>query len=268
MKADLKYGEIVSGMDSLTLMREIKDSNELLMGEWMAGAKKVQMAWAPFDSISSQAKVAIVGITPGREQMQATLRAYHRLRSKGVAHEKAMIEAKSFGAFSGTMRGMLVDLLDCIGVNEYLDVKSTSDLFNEGSQKLHLTSCLRWPVFVDGKNYSGSSPTMSSFEPFRKQIVTTLVPELQALPKDCLIIPCGARASEIVQAALRNAGGFDMDRFIERFPHPSGAARDVSYQFLGMALSSGRAKAPDHSIRQHAEALRARVLRMKAAMKV
>lgn len=67
-----------------------------------------------------------------------------------------MRDAKIFASFSGPMRANLVAMLDSIGVNHRLGILSTSTLWNSDANLVHFTSALRYPVFVDGMNYSGA----------------------------------------------------------------------------------------------------------------
>ena len=55
-------------------------------------------------------------------------------------------------AFAGTMRRNLIDMLDRIGIAEWLDLASTAAPFDEASNLLHSTSALRYPVMRDRAN--------------------------------------------------------------------------------------------------------------------
>ena len=55
------------------------------------------------------------------------------------------------------MRTNLVKMLDHIGANHYLRLSSSAELFGTRKDLVHYTSALRYPVFKNGENYSGSS---------------------------------------------------------------------------------------------------------------
>ena len=76
----------------------------------------IKIYYAPFDYINSKAKIMIVGITPGLQQM---------LQSFEVINEgKSLKEVKDLSSFKGSMRTTLVKYLDELMVNKTLKIKS------------------------------------------------------------------------------------------------------------------------------------------------
>ena len=102
------------------------------------------------------------------------------------------------GSFSGPLRANLVAMLDAIGVAEHLGVQTTAEIFRPGSQDVHFTSALRYPVLVNGKNYNGT-PDMLKTPLLRRMVETHLAEEARMLP-DALWLPLGPRP----EAALRH----------------------------------------------------------------
>ena len=80
---------------------------------------------------NTKAKVVIVGITPGNSQL------------KGDREGLDLREIKRKNAFAGSMRPNLVKMLDYIGVNRLLDIESCSSLWEEGFDKVDMTSLLK-----------------------------------------------------------------------------------------------------------------------------
>lgn len=87
------YGDKVSRMSRADLLDEIKTPTALALSAFKHGRKadQIDMAWAPFDHINRQARIAIVGITPGREQMGNALIEYQDQRKAGVRHADALL---------------------------------------------------------------------------------------------------------------------------------------------------------------------------------
>ena len=56
------------------------------------------------------------------------------------------------------MRNNLIDMLDEIGLNRKLNISSCSEMFNEENNLMHTTSLIKYPVFINGKNYNGHNP--------------------------------------------------------------------------------------------------------------
>ena len=116
--------------------------------------------YAPFDHVSHDAKIVLVGITPGMTQARLALDSAAASLNRGETPEGALSEAKVHASFGGALRNNLVQILDYLGLASSLGVATTMDLFSKDSTLAHFTSVLRYPVFVNGKNYSGNPDPM------------------------------------------------------------------------------------------------------------
>jgi len=187
--------------------------------------------YAPFDHIETKARLVVVGITPGLTQVLNALTAAVAAARKGLDLETSLAEAKLTASFSGgATRNNLVAMLDEIGVARHFAVPSTADMFRPGSTAVHFTSALRYPVFVDGKNYNGA-PDMLTTPTLRRQVDTWLAEEAQALP-DAIWLPLGPKAEAAVMH-LAGRGLLDSRRILAGMPHPSGANAERVAVFLG-----------------------------------
>ena len=197
----------------------------------LASEGNLQTFYAPFDYINTQARVTICGITPGYQQaINALNEAREHLRA-GASIEDAKRRAKETSSFSGPMRSNLIAMLDHIDLHQLLEIDSCARLFDTHQHLVHYTSALRYPVFVGGKNYSGS-PAMLSRTSLRQQIDTHLVEEIHALRSSCVYVPLGPKVSEVFQR-LQGKGLLKPEQILAGLPHPSGAnAERISY-FLG-----------------------------------
>ncbi|ETI69415.1 hypothetical protein [Neobacillus vireti] len=198
------------------------EKEDLLTEEFLyAKDGKVEVYWAPFEFINKDAKVIILGITPGWTQMELAFN-YVRHHIQEEEYEQMICNAKKNASFGGTtMRKNLIDMLDGIELHKFLNIESCEQLFNEKHSLLHTSSVLRYPVFIDGENYSGSSPKLFSQKLFLKMIDELLVPELNDL-KDAVIIPTGKVVSDVLKY-LVDEGKIMNKTILYHFPHPSGA---------------------------------------------
>ncbi|WP_272007821.1 hypothetical protein [Roseovarius sp. ZX-A-9] len=190
----------------------------------------LRVAYAPFDHIARKAKLVIVGITPGRVQATNALSAAQSALESGSSISEALAEAKLIGSFSGPLRANLVAMLDAIGVAEHLGVQTTAEIFHPGSQDVHFTSALRYPVLVNGKNYNGA-PDMLKTPLLRRMVETHLAEEARMLP-DALWLPLGPRP-EAALGHLARQGLLDRKKILRGLPHPSGANAERIAVFLG-----------------------------------
>ncbi|NIC38693.1 hypothetical protein HBJ58_18650 [Halomonas desiderata] len=186
--------------------------------------------YAPFDHINREARIIICGITPGMQQARNALNAARACLAEGQPYEIAMAEAKKIASFSGPMRRNLVELLDGLGLQNWLGIDSCQQLFGSHSHLAHYTSALRYPVFVNGKDYNGT-PSMLKQASLRRQIETSLSEEVSAL-SHALFVPLGPRVAEVFQQ-LVTQGLIDDNRVLAGIPHPSGANAERIAYFLG-----------------------------------
>ena len=177
--------------------------------------------YAPFDYIRPRAKLALVGITPGWQQMEIAFRtARARLRG-GDDPNEAFRAAKAQASFAGGMRRRLCGWLDNLALPESLGVASSEELFGPADDMLHATSAVRYPVIKsNGENWSGSGPSPTTAPVLRGFIHNVLADELAQVP-DALVVPLGAAVSKAL-GDLVVAGKLDERRVLAGFPHPSG----------------------------------------------
>jgi len=180
----------------------------------------IEIYYAPFDYINSKAKIMIVGITPGLQQMLQSFEAVNEGRS--------LKEVKDLSSFKGSMRATLIKYLDELNINKKLRINSCESLFNINSKYLHSTSLIKYPVFDKGKNYSGSGL-------LKKKILLDFleehfVKELKKLDKT-IIVPLGNTVSSTIDY-LNNEFKLNLKCFLKGFPHPSGlnVRKDIQFR--------------------------------------
>jgi len=128
------------------------------------------------------------------------------------------------------MRSNLVSLLDGIGVNRVLGLDSAASLWGKASNRVQFTSALRYPVFIDGGNYSGT-PAITSTPFLADQLRQWFLPEMAAL-SNAIFVPLGAQIGDVLERAAAMAG-VDRNRVLSGLPHPSGANAERIAYFLG-----------------------------------
>lgn len=186
----------------------------------MEAAGNLATYYAPFDAVNPEARVILLGITPGLTQMTLALERARTLLLAGRPPDEVVREAKRTAAFGGTMRAHLVRMLDDIGLPQRLGIDSSERLFDQAAGLAHMTSALRYPVFFRGQNYTGGQPKMTRDPLLRRRLLTTLADEVAQVP-GALIVPLGKSVSEAL-AWLDAQGRVDLRRCLVGFPHPSG----------------------------------------------
>ena len=202
----------------------------LLLHRSAVGSRTIEMIYAPFDHINSAARIVIVGLTPGLQQARNALKVARSALQSGASIEAAAAEAKVYASFSGPMRSNLVRLLDHIGISQTLGIESTAELWGRRADMVHFTSALRYPVFVDGQNWSGQ-PDMLRVPEMREWLEHYTGKELETL-RQALFVPLGPKVTAALEH-LSGAGIIDGMRILSGLPHPSGANAERISCFLG-----------------------------------
>ncbi|MDX1806349.1 MAG: hypothetical protein R3267_04950 [Paenisporosarcina sp.] len=191
--------------------------------------KKLEIYYAPFEYVNQNAKVVIVGITPGLHQMKKSYSTVLNVMGQQLSNEEVLHEVKKNSSFEGPMRKNLIHMLDELGLNNYLGLSSSSELFDSASHLVQTMSVLPYPVFYNGKNYNGSIPNILKTEVLNRHILDYTAGELNKL-NNALIIPLGVNVSKVIMYLADN-GFINKDSILNGFPHPSGGNGHRHKQF-------------------------------------
>jgi hypothetical protein len=206
-------------------------ATELLMAK--DGALSVY--YAPFEWVNPQARVVLVGITPGRTQAANALNEAKHAIHAGASDAEVLRRAKATGAFSGSMRPNLVGLLDAVGLQKWLGLASCSELFGGAAGLLQTASVLQFPVFVEGENYNGTpDPTK---HPLLRELIGQHFGKMCVQLSNAVFVPLGPVPSKVL-AWLATQSAIDSGRVLDGLPHPSGANAERIKYFLGQKRRS------------------------------
>jgi hypothetical protein len=240
--ADLnRFGDLLVSVTEADLIADVTLGGRLVLSQ----SGELTVCYAPFDYIQLGARLAIVGITPGAQQAQNALVEARRQLWEGATYDIALRAAKVFASFSGPMRTNLIAMLDHVGMNRWLGVTSTTEVWSTRTDLVHFTSALRYPVYLRGQNYSGS-PSMTTTPVLHELLGRCLGEEVAALP-NAVWVPLGPKATEGMNW-LAQQGQLSPERVLVGLPHPSGANAERIAYFLGRkdrALLSAKT-APDN----------------------
>ena len=196
----------------------------------LAREGRFSVHYIPFEYVNPAARIVVVGIAPGFAQWKNAMREAQRCLRAGDAQDEVLRATRLAGAFSGAIRPNFVALLDAIGVQRWLGIASCASLFDADAHLVQIGAILRHPVFVDGRNYSGT-PGMAKLPFLREQVLRYFAQEAAQLP-DALYIPMGGSVAEGLDWLARE-GVIRRDRILHGLPHPSGANAERVAYFLG-----------------------------------
>lgn len=199
---------------------------ELLIQDFLVDSENsIEIYYAPHNEyLNPKAKIFIIGITPGFQQMSTAIATARKEFELGSDINEIQYKCKVAGRFSGVIRKNIISMLDEITLNKALNIDSCSELFNKKDYLLHTVSLIPYPVFVKKQNYSGHTPKLIKSEFLMKYIYENFIDEFNSLDnsKDILLIPLG-RAVEEVLLELASKGFIKVGQILNNFPHPSGA---------------------------------------------
>lgn len=171
--------------------------------------------------INRKAKILIVGICPGWRQMEISIRFTKHLLDMNLSDDEISRQVKLKSRLFGTTRKNLIDMLNKLGFHRVIGTDSSDILFNDEYQYLHTTSLIRYPVFINDKNYNGSAPSLIKNGFLFNIASRSIKGEIDSLRNVKLILPLGKAVEEF----LCNIYSQDKNiyrKIIRGFPHPSG----------------------------------------------
>ena len=181
------------------------------------------------ETINNNAKIFIVGITPGWTQTSIAYKTARNGLINNLAPELIKKECKRNSRFAGSMRKNLIEMLDELNLNNKLHLDSCSELFEDKDHLLHTTSIIPYPVFINDKNYTGSNPKIMDNEVLYSYVKKYFYKETDKL-QNALIIPLGKAVEEILQQMIKE-NLIKEEQCLLGFPHPSGANGHRKSQF-------------------------------------
>lgn len=207
-------------------MKERYSKEELLIPELLIEKEnEIEIYYAPHNEfMNPKAKVFIIGITPGFQQMSTAIATARKQLELDLPIHEIQYACKVAGRFSGVIRKNIIHMLDELKLDERLKLESSAELFEQADHLLHTVSLIPYSVFIQQKNYSGHTPKIMKSELLKKYVYDNFMTEYQALEnsEQVLLIPLG-RAVEEVLLQLEEEGLIAHNQILIGFPHPSGA---------------------------------------------
>lgn len=226
----MDYKEVIKQLP----LKEKYTRDELLIDPLLIEKnEKLEIYYAPHNEyFNPKAKVFIIGITPGFQQMSTAMAIARKELEYSNNIEGIQYACKVAGRFSGSLRRNLIEMLNDLKLNEALNIEDCNELFGSKDYLLHTISLVPYPVFVNKENYTGHTPKLIKNEFLMKYVYENFIDEFKGLDnyKEVLLIPLG-KAVEEVLCKLSNQGIISENQILFGFPHPSGANGGRKVQF-------------------------------------
>jgi uracil-DNA glycosylase len=194
---------------------------------WQNEQHKLTCYYAPFDHVNQDADIIIVGITPGRTQMNRAINAFRQeAKQSGYQIEDVLKHVKQTASLSGSMRPTIVKVLNKLAINKRLAIPCCSQLWQQQHHRVHFCSLLKYPIFINGRDYNGQLKLFNSTE-LIQLLYQGFVSDLKQINPKAIILPLGEMVASTIQILcdkgdIRQRPVFHEDKVIAP-PHPSGA---------------------------------------------
>jgi hypothetical protein len=150
--------------------------------------------------------------------------------ARGDNPQAELERIKSEASFRGdVMEANLKSILEHGGLAERAGIEDIDNLWTKEASKVHFTSTIRYPAFINGKLFNNQIDSLEHPE-LRKYVETCLAKELASVPVDADIVALGQKGPRIVRHAAK-AAGIDPRRVLS-LPHPSPSANGAVRDFL------------------------------------
>lgn len=179
--------------------------------------------------MNPKAKVFIVGITPGFNQMNKSLVAARMCLEEGIPLKDIPYICKREARFEGSLRKNIISMLNELELHKKYGLEDSAELFGRKDDLLHTTSLIPYATFVKGKNYTGHQPPLLKNECLMEFVEAHFYPQINVL-KDALIIPLGKSVEEVLVKLIEEKQ-LKEEQCLLGFPHPSGANAHRYEQF-------------------------------------
>lgn len=203
-------------------------SSEFCLGE----NGKYQLQYTPFEHVNRQAKLVIVGITPGNTQLDLAYAKAQGLLKANRPQDEILIEIKKAGAFGGSaMRPNLLKLLRHFRFEKLLGISDVETLWTTNANLLHSTSVVPHAAFKAGKMFSGSFQDVLNSPLLKQCFLDCFVPSAKEMRPDALFVGLGPCPQAALEWCVSN-GILRRDQVMGSFCHPATTSGSATKFYL------------------------------------
>ena len=197
---------------------------------------KYLLQYIPFEHVNREAKLVIVGITPGPNQLGLAYDAARKLLQAGRTESEILVEVKKVGAFgSSTMRPNLLKMLRHFRFEKILEIDDVESLWDKDAGLLHATSVIPHAAFtisnLDNKMFAGSFDEVMKSDLFRECFLDCFVPSITEINLNAFYVGLGQCPEAALQWCV-NKGYLRQEQFLGAFCHPSTSGGSATSYYL------------------------------------
>ncbi|MCK8787250.1 hypothetical protein M0638_23020 [Roseomonas sp. NAR14] len=199
----------------------------------LASQPPYEIFYIPFEHVNPRARLVIVGITPGMNQLEMAYAEAQRLLRLGASEAAILKSVKSIAAFGGdAMRPNLLRMLRHFGFAAILGIDAEADLWGTAAGLLHSTSVVPNATFKGGKMFSGSFEEVLKVDALREQFEADFVGSLGSLGPEALYVALGKTPFDALLHCVE-LGAIGEHQLLGALAHPSRSGGSQVAVYLG-----------------------------------
>lgn len=196
-------------------------------------SRRDELFYVPFEHMNSKARLVIVGITPGPNQIALAYSAVQECLRQGFDDETILARAKEIGSFGGPqMRPKLLKMLRTLGFPELLGISDAAELWGTASALLHATSVVPHAVIRNDKPFAGSFDDVLESPLLRASFERDFAATLPLLPSNALYVALGPTPLDALDWCAAR-GLLQREQVMGAFAHPSNNGGSQVAVYLG-----------------------------------
>lgn len=189
--------------------------------------------YVPFEHLNRDARLVIVGITPGPNQIRLSYEAAQARLKAGLDDATVLARVKEHGAFGGQqMRPNLLRMLRWFGFADLLGIARPDDLWSGSAHLLHATSVVPHAAFRNGKMFAGSFDEVMRSPVFRESFLRDFAAGLPLISPEARYVALGPTPLAALDWCAAQ-GLVRPDRILGAFAHPSSTGGSEVAVYLG-----------------------------------
>ena len=186
--------------------------------------------YVPFEYVNADARLVLVGITPGPKQMKCAYATARRLLGQRTNTSEALRAIKQSCAFSG-MRDKINAMLEHFDIPRCIGASSAVSLWGTEFDLFHPTSIVPNAAFRGGAYFNGPFESVLDVPLLRKQFEHAFILSAEHINKTALYIGMGPVVDEALAWCV-SRGILAEQQVLGYFPHASGASGSQFAYFI------------------------------------
>lgn len=177
--------------------------------------------YIPFEFVNQDARLVMVGITPGNNQLSMAYKTARPLIARGVGEQEVLRTVKKEASFGGEgVRPNLLRMMKHFGFAKLLGVHSEESLWGENAGLMHTTSVVPHAAFLGDKMFAGSFEDVLGSKLFRTCFENHFVESIKTINSNAYYVGLGKTPAAALDWCV-SKGVLKPKQVLGAFAHPS-----------------------------------------------